>query len=520
MAKKIVLIVFGIVILLVGLAVTALGIAGLTVGGRSGSIQSGYHAVSTPTYAFVSNAQQLRRGQGFELNSGHATLHVDARNGGEPLFVGVGPAQQVTSYLAGSAYATVTDVNFGPFSLETRQSAGNATPARPADQSFWVAQASGASPSLTWRIANGQYRLVVMNADASAGVRTDARLGLQIPGLFGTALGATIGGGVLTLLGIGLLIWGIAAKRRGQFPGYGQPATYGPPAGYPPPGGYPAGGYPPSGGYPPTTEYPPTTGYPPATGYPPPAGSAPGTGYPPAAGSVRPGHVGLSATDVHRSDGATDVVEHSAVRISAHDAGQFGDRAERRPAVDRHRPRRRRLHLRGRRRSDGRCDWRCDDPTRLGGCHSGRARSDHYAAPARRPPQKPAAARHLMRTGYARRNVNVVHAPRWTWSPSPSGTGSFARIGSDPSLTYVPLAESRSTTDQPPAGCGTRSACAWDTAGSSGGPDRSICGSMPRDRLRRPIRIWSPSSAKRRSGQKAGKLIGSASGSASSCMRA
>ena len=171
MAKKIVLIVFGIVILLVGLAVTALGVAGLAVGGRSGSIQSGYHAVSTPTYGFVSNAEQLRRGQGFELNSGHATLRVDARNGGEPLFVGVGPAQQVTSYLAGSAYATVTDVNFGPFRLETRQSTGNAKPARPADQSFWVAQASGPSPSLTWSIANGQYRLVVMNADASAGVQ-------------------------------------------------------------------------------------------------------------------------------------------------------------------------------------------------------------------------------------------------------------------------------------------------------------------------------------------------------------
>ena len=57
-----------------------------------------------------------------------------------------------------------------------------------------------------------------MNADASAGVHTDARLGLRIPGLFGTALGATIGGGVLTLLGIGLLIWGIAAKRRRTVP--------------------------------------------------------------------------------------------------------------------------------------------------------------------------------------------------------------------------------------------------------------------------------------------------------------
>jgi hypothetical protein len=275
MAKKIVLIVFGTVILLVGLAVTALGVAGLTVGGRSGSIQSGYHAVATPTYAFVSNAEQLRKGQGFQLSSGHATLRVDARNGGEPLFVGVGPAQQVTSYLAGSAYTTVTDINFGPFRLETRQSTGSAKPARPADQSFWVVQASGPSPSLTWPIASGEYRLVVMNADASAGVRSDARLGLRIPGLFGTALGATIGGGVLSLLGIGLLIWGIAAKRR--TPGYGQPAAYGP-AGYPPPGGYSPTGYPPTTGYPPAPPQNPSD--PAASGQPAP-GSQPPSGPPP-----------------------------------------------------------------------------------------------------------------------------------------------------------------------------------------------------------------------------------------------
>jgi hypothetical protein len=280
MAKKIVLIVFGIVILLVGLAVTALGVAGLAVGGRSGSIQSGYHSVATPTYAFVSNAQQLRRGQGFELNSGHATLHVDARNGGEPLFVGVGPATQVTSYLAGSSYATVTDVNFGPFRLDTRQTAGNAKPASPADQSFWVARASGTSPTLTWPIASGDYRLVVMNADASAGVRTDARLGLRIPGLFGTALGATIGGGVLTLLGLGLLIWGIAAKRRPPMPGYGEPAGYAPPTGYPPTSYPPSTGYPPSDGYPSPAGYPPGGADPGNPMYPPPDSQTPG-GQPP-----------------------------------------------------------------------------------------------------------------------------------------------------------------------------------------------------------------------------------------------
>src|SRR5262245_25391213 len=117
MAKKVVLIAVGIVVLLVGLAVTALGAAGLIFGGHSGVIQSGFHTIGTPTYALVSNAERVRQGQGIELSTGHATLRLDARNGGEKLFVGVGRAADVTNYLSGSSYETVTDVNFSPFRL-------------------------------------------------------------------------------------------------------------------------------------------------------------------------------------------------------------------------------------------------------------------------------------------------------------------------------------------------------------------------------------------------------------------
>src|SRR5262249_3490031 len=49
MAKKIILIVLGVIALLVGLAITAAGAAGLALGGRHGVIQSGYHAISTST---------------------------------------------------------------------------------------------------------------------------------------------------------------------------------------------------------------------------------------------------------------------------------------------------------------------------------------------------------------------------------------------------------------------------------------------------------------------------------------
>src|SRR5215475_15348250 len=281
MAKKIVLIVVGVVVMLIGLAVTSIGVAGLIFGGRSGVIQSGFHAVGTPSYALVSDAKHVRQGQGTELNTGKATLIVDGRSNGKPLFVGVGPAQQVATFLSGSSYETVTDVNFSPFRLTTQQVAGTARPARPNDQSFWVARATGTAPHVSWPIANGDYRLVVMNADASTGVNTDARVGLKIPGLFGTALGATLGGALFALLGLGLLIWGIAAKRK-------QPAIggYGPQGPY---GGYPTGtGYPTETGYPQPSTYPPESGYPPQSGsqpseYPPQSGSQPSE-YPPPAG--------------------------------------------------------------------------------------------------------------------------------------------------------------------------------------------------------------------------------------------
>jgi hypothetical protein len=289
MAKKILLIVFGVLLLLIGLAVAALGSLALAVGGRSGAIHSGFHPVSTPTHAFVSDAEHIRQDQSFDVRSGHATLEVDARNGNGPLFIGVAPAQQVQSYLAGSAYTTVTDVHFGPFRLDTRLTGGTAQPARPADQSFWVAQSSGPSPHLAWKITGGDYRLVVMNADASGSVRADARLGLRIPDLFGVALGSTIGGCLVALLGLALLVWGIATHRPpavgggyggtaatppggsggGGPPGYGQP-TY-PPSGYQPNQPAPPGPYPtamPAGSGPEAGDMP-WTGTGDATGNPP-----------------------------------------------------------------------------------------------------------------------------------------------------------------------------------------------------------------------------------------------------------
>jgi hypothetical protein len=270
MVKKIVLIVLGLFALVGGALIAAVGVAALVLGGRSGIIHSDYHHLSTTTSAFVSDPARLRDNANADLRSGTATLRLDARETPKNLFLGVGPSAQVTAYLAGTSYEEITNLGFSPFTMTTTRVVGTTIPAAPADQTFWVASASGSRPSLSWDIANGDYRVVVMNSDGSPVVVTDARVGLKIPALFGIGLGATIGGGLFALLGLGLLIWGIAARRKPRV----APA----PAGY---------GYPGSSPYPPATPYtaagpagPGGLGGSAPTGY----GTGPGYGTPPGTG--------------------------------------------------------------------------------------------------------------------------------------------------------------------------------------------------------------------------------------------
>ena len=232
MAKKVVLIVCGAIALLIGLPLLAGGIALLAVGGRSGTLISGYHLVSTPTTAFVADPRALHDTGDVTAEVSGATLHVDGSSA-QPTFIGVGPAAQVDDFLAGATYDRITGVDFSPFGLSAARVPGLAHPAAPGDQSFWVAQASGTAPRLSWKVTDSGYLLVVMNADASTGVSLSVRMGISSSVIFESGLGLTIFGGLLALLGLLLLTWGIMAKRR--------PAMVPPGYPYPPGMGYPAG---------------------------------------------------------------------------------------------------------------------------------------------------------------------------------------------------------------------------------------------------------------------------------------
>ena len=219
MAKKIVLIVVGAVLLVWGLIALVPGSL-LVRATRHGDIGTGFHVIGSPTPALVSGTENLPSAADV------ATLRVRARNAPQPVFLGVAPAADVNRYLSGVAYDEVTNFQVRPYRVGTTRHGGVPFAEPPGAQTFWVASATGTSPTLEWPVQSGDYRLVMMNADGSPGTAADTELGVQINGLRPLGVGLLIGGGVFVVVGLGLLLWGIRLPGRPLTP----PAPMAPPS--------------------------------------------------------------------------------------------------------------------------------------------------------------------------------------------------------------------------------------------------------------------------------------------------
>jgi hypothetical protein len=98
-----------------------------------------------------------------------------------------------------------------PFRVDRHRLAGSRLPAAPTAQGFWVSRSSGTDAAVNWKVRDGDYRVVVMNADGSRGVATDTKAGVRIPWLPGVGVGI-LGGGLL-LLGGGIVAIVLGAQR-------------------------------------------------------------------------------------------------------------------------------------------------------------------------------------------------------------------------------------------------------------------------------------------------------------------
>jgi hypothetical protein len=181
------------------IAASAAGLYARFASSDHGWITTGSHRYAASGRAIVSGSLDVGSVPDWLV----AKLRVAASSdGGRPLFVGVGRKTDVDRYLAGVAHSTLEDVNYDPFDPTYSSTPGTVVPGRPAAQTFWVEKKVGSgTETVSWKIRNGHWRVVVMNADGSAGVVTDAKVGASIRGALAIAF---------SLLGVGIALAALA----------------------------------------------------------------------------------------------------------------------------------------------------------------------------------------------------------------------------------------------------------------------------------------------------------------------
>jgi hypothetical protein len=138
---------------------------------------------------------------------GEVRIQVRSRDRDASVFVGIGPASDVAAYLDRVKHVEVSDLDSGPFEATYTQHAGGRPGTAPEAQTFWAATDAGIGPqTLTWPIATGDWTVVIMNSDASAGVDTDVSAAARVPFLRTAAVIAFVFGGVLLIAGIAMIV--------------------------------------------------------------------------------------------------------------------------------------------------------------------------------------------------------------------------------------------------------------------------------------------------------------------------
>ncbi len=219
--SRIALVVTGSLASLFALGLLAIG--GTRSLGDSQKDSDGY--LSTDTHQFEAGTRALAT-ENLDVDLGDADwvarsrrsrqgrVQVESRDD-KPVFVGIARTSDVDNYLAGVSHTTVTDVDTSPFDADYDDHAGDRRPVAPADSHIWAASEQGSGKqTLHWEIEDGDYSVVVMNADGSPGVDADVSTGANVPFLDEIGWSALGSGGFVLVFGIALLVTGI--RRPGN----------------------------------------------------------------------------------------------------------------------------------------------------------------------------------------------------------------------------------------------------------------------------------------------------------------
>ena len=144
-----------------------------------GFLATGTATYSTGGYALASDPVTVHGRWGWlGWFVGEVQIQVTAADPRVPVFVAIGPASDVSRYLAGVSCASMAAIG----DHDVTQHPGSAVPALPATALNWAVQAQGTgTQTLHWTARTGEWMAVVMNPDGSPGVTVRADAGITSP---------------------------------------------------------------------------------------------------------------------------------------------------------------------------------------------------------------------------------------------------------------------------------------------------------------------------------------------------
>jgi hypothetical protein len=187
---------------LIGLALLVGGIAVLAAYafGRddNGYFNSDRQQLESATYAITSGDIDLGVDEvdwAPDKILGNVRVQVD---GAKPVFVGIGPEDDVDRYLGDVAHDELVDFDGDDPEFDPHE--GSAPPTPPGEQDLWVAESEGSrEQALTWDAEFGRWTAVVMNADASRGIDVEADVGVKLDWAIWPGLGMLVVGLLMTV---------------------------------------------------------------------------------------------------------------------------------------------------------------------------------------------------------------------------------------------------------------------------------------------------------------------------------
>lgn len=223
-AGRIVLLVFGAIILLVSLALIAAG-GTLVWLDKAHSDSEGFITTDTihlerASYAITTQPADIELESAWFVDRhdiGTIKVQASSENNSKQIFIGIADEADVKAYLSGVNYDEIKEFRVLPFRVYYTNHPGNSSLAAPTSQTFWVVSEHGSgTQTLEWEVESGNWVLVMMNADGSAGVDVNGSIGVKAPWVFWVGLGLLIGGILLLIIGVGLVL--VATRRQKVVP--------------------------------------------------------------------------------------------------------------------------------------------------------------------------------------------------------------------------------------------------------------------------------------------------------------